>query len=412
MTIGKSANRMSGLEFIPLTNCVACNEIVSKLTLDLGYQPLANDFLETARDFETYPLKLMRCINCFHSQLSIAVNPSRLFRNYSYISGTSETLSKYFNFLVEKINSEFGLNGKILDIGSNDGSFLSKFIETNWIGIGVDPAVNLIPISVSKGVHTIPAFFSQKTAQVLATDFDVVVAMNIFAHTSNPLEILLGIKKCLKENGRAYIQTSQAEMFFTGEFDTVYHEHISFFNVKSMRALIERAGLYLDKVSIVPIHGDSYLWEITKKPLTILKHDREEFEDKHGLYGNGIYEDFAKIAANRVNDVQKIIENYRENKFTIVTYGAAAKGNTFLNYANIKLDYIFDDTPQKIGRYSPAGGCIVSSSEFLQEIKNPTLIIIPAWNFKIEILNKIRNLRNNSKDQYLTYFPEISQESV
>ena len=200
MTIGKSANRMSGLEFIPLTNCVACNEIVSKLTLDLGYQPLANDFLETARDFETYPLKLMRCINCFHSQLSIAVNPSRLFRNYSYISGTSETLSKYFNFLVEKINSEFGLNGKILDIGSNDGSFLSKFIETNWIGIGVDPAVNLIPISVSKGVHTIPAFFSQKTAQVLATDFDVVVAMNIFAHTSNPLEILLGIKKCLKEN--------------------------------------------------------------------------------------------------------------------------------------------------------------------------------------------------------------------
>jgi hypothetical protein len=129
---------------------------------------------------------------------------------------------------------------------------------------------------------------------LLAPDYDAVVAMNIFAHTDNPLEILLGIKECLKESGRAYIQTSQAEMFFTGEFDTVYHEHISFFNVKSMRALIERAGLYLDKVSIVPIHGGSYLWEITKKPPITPQYSREEYEDQHGLYSNGIYENFAK----------------------------------------------------------------------------------------------------------------------
>jgi SAM-dependent methyltransferase len=403
---------MSDLEFIPLLNCVACNEIISEVTLDLGNQPLANDFLETATGFEIYPLKLMRCGKCFHSQLSIAVNPSRLFRNYSYISGTSETLSKYFDFMVKKIISDFGPTGKILDIGSNDGSFLSKFIKTNWNGFGVDPAVNLIPISISKGVLTLPTFFNQKTAQLLAPDYDAVVAMNIFAHTDNPLEILLGIKECLKESGRAYIQTSQAEMFFTGEFDTVYHEHISFFNVKSMRALIERAGLYLDKVSIVPIHGGSYLWEITKKPPITPQYSREEYEDQHGLYSNGIYENFAKIATGRVSDVQKIIENYRANKFTIVTYGAAAKGNTFLNFANIKLDYIFDDTPQKIGRYSPAGGCVVSSPNSLQDIKDPTLIIIPAWNFKSEILNKIRNLRSNTKDQYLTYFPEISQESI
>jgi len=410
-TIEKSRNKMSSLEFIPLLNCVACDEIISEVTLDLGNQPLANDFLETATGFETYPLKLMRCGKCFHSQLSIAVNPSRLFRNYSYISGTSETLSEYFDFMVEKILSEYGPIGKILDIGSNDGSFLSKFIRTKWNGLGVDPAVNLIPISISKGVLTLPAFFNQKTAQVLAADFDVVVAMNIFAHTNNPLEILLGIKECLKENGRAYIQTSQADMFFTGEFDTVYHEHISFFNVKSMRALIERAGLYLDKVSIVPIHGGSYLWEITKKPPITLQYSREEYEDKRGLYSNGIYENFAQIAISRVSEVQKIIESYRANKFKIVTYGAAAKGNTFLNFANIELDYIFDDTPQKIGRYSPAGGCIVSISSFLHEIKDPALIIIPAWNFRSEILNKIRNLRSNPKDQYLTYFPEISQES-
>jgi len=403
---------MSGLDFTPLLNCVACDNIISEVTLDLGNQPLANDFLEAYTVFETYPLKLMRCSNCFHSQLSIAVNPDRLFRQYSYISGTSETLSNYFEFLTSKILSEFGLAGKILDIGSNDGSFLAKYVGTQWSAIGIDPAVNLIPISLSKGVLTIPAYFNQETAKLLTKDFDVIVAMNIFAHTNNPLEILLGIKECLKDNGKAYIQTSQAEMFFTGEFDTVYHEHISFFNVRSMKALLNRAGLYLNDVSIVKIHGGSYLWEIVKEPVINLNHKREKYEFELALYENWIYEKFEKLARRRVVEVQEIVESYRKKGFTIVTYGAAAKGNTFLNFANIKLDYIFDDTPQKIGKFSPAGDCVVSSPKSLQDIKSPTLIIIPAWNFKEEILTKIKNLRVNSSDQYLTYFPGINQESI
>jgi len=403
---------MIGLDFIPLQNCVACDNIISDVTLDLGYQPLANDFLETNTVFETYPLKLMRCSNCFHSQLSIAVNPDRLFRQYSYISGTSETLSNYFDFLTSLILSEFGFAGKILDIGSNDGSFLAKYVGTQWSAIGVDPAVNLIPVSLSKGVLTIPAYFNQETAKLLTKDFDVIVAMNIFAHTNNPLEILLGIKECLKDNGKAYIQTSQAEMFFTGEFDTVYHEHISFFNVRSMKALLNRAGLYLHDVSIVKIHGGSYLWEIVKEPVINLTHKREKYEFELELYKNGIYEKFEKLARKRVVEVQEIVESYRKKGFTIVSYGAAAKGNTFLNFANIKLDYIFDDTPQKIGKFSPAGDCVVSSPKSLQDIKSPTLIIIPAWNFKDEILAKIKNLRVNSSDQYLTYFPGINQGAI
>lgn len=403
---------MGGLDFTPLLNCVACDNIISEVTLDLGNQPLANDFLEAYTVFETYPLKLMRCSNCFHSQLSIAVNPDRMFRQYSYISGTSETLSNYFEFLTSKILSEFGLAGKILDIGSNDGSFLAKYVGTQWSAIGIDPAVNLVPISLSKGVLTIPTYFNQETTKLLTKDFDVIVAMNIFAHTNNPLEILLGIKECLKDDGKAYIQTSQAEMFFTGEFDTVYHEHISFFNVRSMKALLNRAGLYLKDVSIVKIHGGSYLWEIVKEPVMNLNHEREKYEFELGLYENGIYEKFEKLACRRVVEVQEIVESYRKKGFTIVTYGAAAKGNTFLNFANIKLDYIFDDTPQKIGKFSPAGDCVVSSPKFLQDIKSPTLIIIPAWNFKDEILIKIRNLRVNSSDQYLTYFPGINQESI
>ena len=403
---------MKGTEFKEIINCVACNNSGLNVTLDLGNQPLANDFLETKSDFETYPLKLVRCTSCSHSQLSIAVNPNRLFREYSYISGTSKTLSNYFENLATIILKEFGPNGKILDIGSNDGSFLSKFKHTKWSILGVDPAINLISSSLALGIVTIPTFFDQSISKFLAKDFDVIVAMNIFAHTDNPLEILHGIKECLKENGKAYIQTSQADMFISGQFDTVYHEHISFFNVKSMEALLNRAGLYLSNVSITEIHGNSYLWEITKNPGKQNNFERRVFEINEGFYSESLYLDFFKIAQSRAAEVKKIVEEYREKGFSIVSYGAAAKGNTFINFAGIKLDYIFDDTPQKIGRYSPAGGCKVSDPKILREIKSAVLVIIPAWNFKEEILAKIGTLRNNSTDYYLTYFPEIDQNRI
>jgi len=403
---------LKGTEFKDINNCVACNNSNLNVTLDLGTQPLANDFLECDSDFETYPLKLLRCTSCSHSQLSIAVNPSRLFREYSYISSTSDTLSNYFETLAAVIIEEFGVKGKILDIGSNDGSFLSKFKNTKWSTLGVDPAINLISSSSALGIVTIPTFFDQNITKFLAKDFDVIVAMNIFAHTDNPLEILYGIKECLKENGKAYIQTSQADMFSTGQFDTVYHEHISFFNVKSMKALLNRAGLYLSNVTITAIHGNSYLWEVTKNPEQQNNFEREEFEIDQGFYSDTLYLDFYKIVQDRVVVVKKIVQEYRNKGFLIVSYGAAAKGNTFINYAGIKLDYIFDDTPQKIGKYSPAGGCKVTNPKFLHEIKTNVLVIIPAWNFKEEILDKIRTLRNNPTDQYLTYFPNINQECV
>jgi hypothetical protein len=403
-------------DFLELNECVACNSSNLVCTLDLGYQPLANDFLAPNTPFEIFPLKLNRCKNCTHSQLSISVNPTRLFRAYPYVSGTSKTLSDYFEFLTSKIIIEFGGSGKLLDIGSNDGTFLSKFNSTKWVTLGVDPAVNLIESSISNGTVTIPTFFNFELSKVLAKDFDVIVAMNIFAHTSNPLEILMGIKECMSLNGKAFIQTSQANMFVSGEFDTVYHEHISFFNVKSMRALLDRAGLKLSNVSIVPIHGGSYLWEITKSQdqnQNLNRHfDRELFENSNGFYDEKIYLNFAEKAVAKSLEVKNIIEKFRKKSYEIVSYGAAAKGNTFINFGNIIFDHIFDDTPQKIDKQSPAGGCLVSKPELLKNISKPVLVVIPAWNFIDEILTKVRLLRNNSEDYYLVYFPEIILKHV
>lgn len=403
---------MAATDFIELNSCVACDGSKLVMTLDLGFQPLANDFLAPGSVLQEYPLKLMRCEECFHSQLSIAVYPARLFRKYSYVSGTSETLSIYFNFLSETLIARFGIGKKILDIGSNDGSFLEKFVSSDWRMLGVDPAVNLIPESVARGVTTIPAFYDEVTADLLSSDFDVVVAMNVFAHTQNPLGILKGIKRNLSNNGRAFVQTSQANMFKSGEFDTVYHEHISFFNVRSMKALLRRAGLQLANVSIVPIHGMSYLWEISNIEEEHKSFAREIEEESFGIYNPETYVNFAQSATHKAAEVQKKISEFRAKKYKIVSYGAAAKGNTFINFADLEFDYILDDTPQKISKMSPAGGCVVSNPKILSDISGPLLVVIPAWNFRAEIIEKIRSMRNHEPDFCLTYFPETLLEEI
>lgn len=410
LTCTRVVTKMKATDFTPLEKCVACDGRQLISTLDLGLQPLANDFLAPGSVLQEYPLKLVRCKQCFHSQISIAVAPARLFQQYSYVSGTSETMSKYFDKLAENILSRFGGMKKILDIGSNDGSFLQKFVESDWFTLGVDPAVNLIPESVARGVTTIPSFFNEKIANLIASDFDVVVAMNVFAHTQSPIEILRGINSVLSESGTAFIQTSQANMFKTGEFDTVYHEHISFFNVRSMKALLKRAGLYLVDVSIVPIHGLSYLWEVSKSHPGYADFPREQEEVEIGIYSDSIYENFAHKAETKATEVQNFINDYRNRGYRIVSYGAAAKGNTFINFANLNFDYILDDTPQKIGKMAPAGGCVVSNPKVLREIKEPILIVIPAWNFRVEIIRKVRAFQRPYDDHFLTYFPVTTIE--
>jgi 2-polyprenyl-3-methyl-5-hydroxy-6-metoxy-1,4-benzoquinol methylase len=403
---------MATSDYTELTKCVACDSQDLVDTLDLGRQPLANDFLAPGSVLQEFPLKLVRCNSCFHSQLSIAVDPARLFREYSYVSGTSDTLSKYFDGLTNDLISRFGKNKKILDIGSNDGSFLEKFVSSDWLALGVDPAVNLVKESVARGVTTIPAFYDEETADLLATNFDVIVAMNVFAHTQNPLGILRGIQKNLAANGRVFIQTSQANMFKTGEFDTVYHEHISFFNVRSMKALLMRAGLYLVSVSIVPIHGMSYLWEVSKIDSHDMKFERENEEINFGVYNPEVYRSFAHDAFKKAAEVQKIISEYQSKGCKVVSYGAAAKGNTFINFAKLEFDYILDDTPQKISKMSPAGGCVVSNPNILSQIPGPIFVVIPAWNFRGEIIAKIRANRGLEEDYCLTYFPETLIEKL
>lgn len=406
--------KVNDSQTLNLVACVACGHSRLRKFLDLGYQPLANEYLTEPTDRNRYPLSLNLCEVCTHVQLSVSVNPELLFQNYLYVSSTSQTLSDYFLSLRDRILDEFGDSGYLLDIGSNDGSFLSKFYGFTWDTLGVDPAANLASHAAEVGVKTLSAFYDSRTAKLLSDSFNVAVAMNVFAHTPEPFEILKGLSRNVRVGGVAYIQTSQANMLINSEFDTVYHEHISFFNTRSMKALLKRAGWFLQDVSIVSVHGKSYLWKIARTPGQSISVEEREFEEESvGYYNLDFYNSFGHKWDEAVKRVIDQCDLSRRNGYKIAIFGAAAKGNTFFNFSKIVPDYIFDDTPLKIGRFSPLGNLVVTDPNKMTDISEKMLVIIPAWNLKDEIVRRLKMLRQPFRDDLvLTYFPKFELASL
>jgi nucleoside-diphosphate-sugar epimerase/ubiquinone/menaquinone biosynthesis C-methylase UbiE len=232
--------------------CVVCGHKHMVDVLDLHTQPLANDFRSSAEEAakcERFPLKLVRCPRCFHSQLSYLVDRGYLFSHYLYASGTSASLQVHFSWLAEKIisesaHSQAGQVGTILEIASNDGSQLDQFKKRGWKTIGVDPAANIAETAKAKG-HTIHVgFWSVDTFPLPpANEIDAIVAQNVFAHVFDPTEFLRAAFRTMGPNTKLYLQTSQCEMYESGQFDTVYHEHVSFFTAHSFRYAAALAGL-------------------------------------------------------------------------------------------------------------------------------------------------------------------------
>ena len=356
---------------------------------------------------EVFPLVLQYCENCSHSQLSVSVSPERLFRNYLYVSSTTETLREYFRWFVEVVVSNFGDSLNVLEIASNDGGLLKVLAEHGHRSIGVDPAQNLLPHVMKNGVVSICDFWPGVASSFLQNSSDLVIAMNVIAHVPDPCDFLSAARKALKPNGHVILQTSQAEMIEKFQFDTAYHEHLSFFNVSSMEKLAERSGLSLIDVDLVPIHGTSYVW--TLKAVSSGTSDRLELRRKHeqqaGLMNQLTYLNFARRSKEIAKETSERILKLRDEGYAVWGYGAAAKGNTFLNFADVKLDGFFDDNALKQGLQSPGGRALVFHPEKMTEIKDPICFIVPAWNFVEEIAHRILCLRSDERDRILLYYP-------
>jgi 2-polyprenyl-3-methyl-5-hydroxy-6-metoxy-1,4-benzoquinol methylase len=406
----KNMNNEFQISSVENKRCFCCDNNNLKTILDLGNQPLANNYHNGEVQIN-YPLRLNLCTNCFHLQLSHTVNPDLMFKNYLYVSGTTDTLKNYFDNFTN-ITLKYNKNAKkILDIACNDGTQLDSYKKLGLETHGVDPATNLYKTSTDKGHNVLCDYFNLESVKGLKeNEFDIIVAQNVFAHNKYTVDFLQACKKVMNDGSFLFIQTSQADMIINNEFDTIYHEHLSFFNTNSMKVLVERCGLVLSDVFKTNIHGTSYVFVITKKDLG-LKGTTEMLllEKEKGLYNLLTYPEYALKCYTSTFNLKYELEKLKKNNYLLIGYGAAAKGNTLLNFGEIELDVIIDDNPLKQNLYTPGRDIKIVSPSFLLDLdKDQKIAFIPlAWNFYDEIKTRIKNKRDNNNDIFIKYFPNL-----
>lgn len=416
-TIINDLNDKIKIPFKKTNNCKICNHITESI-LDLGMQPLANNYkISHQNNDELYELNLHICSNCFHQQLNTIIEPTKLFSNYLYISGTSKTLNDYFDFFSEKtLNSYIAKYNpksiKVLEIACNDGSqldFYKKNSPIPIITVGVDPALNIYNEISSKKDHDIYCdFFSNDVVLKLKEKygyFDIIIAQNVFAHINYPHDFLKFTKELMHDNSDLYIQTSQKNMILENQFDTIYHEHLSFFNTNSMKLLCELNDLVLNNVSENPIHGVSYIFKINKNSnddsnvILILNLEKEK-----GLYNLDTYYKYNSNCVGFKNKLNSKLEYYKSNNYSIIAFGCTAKSMTIFNYCNINssiINYMIDENQLKHNLYTPLSNIQIFPIDKLNEIDNDTVIIITAWNFYDEIKKKIKDFNLNKKNKII-----------
>lgn len=395
-----------------IKECIACGSNNLLPLLDLGLQPLANSFLKSNDETEnSFPLATNYCKECYHVQLTHKVDPDLLFKNYLYVSGTAKTQLEYFDWFANFVdqNSDIAVY-KVLDIGCNDGSQLDAFRKDGVETYGIDPAENLYEGTYAKGHNVHCGYFDETYPH---TEFDAVICQNAFAHNYNQLGFLRNMKRVVKEDGHIYITTSQADMILNGEFDTIYHEHLSFYNIRSMNELCKRAGLNLVEVLRHPIHGESFIFVISKsKARPSYIELMMNVEKSFNLYNKRLYDNYVEDCRDIIEAFAEEVSRHKANGKVLIGYGAPAKGNTLLNASTVVLDFIIDDNPLKQGLYTPGMRIPIFSSEKLREYAEAdNIVFVPlAWNFFDEIKSKIEDMRPNKKDAFLRYFPYVYTE--
>ncbi|CAF3624884.1 unnamed protein product [Rotaria socialis] len=398
--------------------CVVCGSREMYTVLDLHTQPLANDFKAQKNESincKRFPLRLVRCSKCHHAQLSYVVDRNYLFSHYLYQSGTTQSLKAYFEWLAEKVIDESGGgSGTVVEIACNDGSQLNQFLKRGWKTIGVDPANNLAELARAQG-HTIYTGFwgTDKFSQLPSPDtLGAIIAQNVLAHVATPVEFMRACVAAMGSNTRLYIQTSQCEMYETGQFDTVYHEHVSFFTAHSFKRLADLVNLSIINFEITPIHGRSCLVTLQRNKLSnssFLTTGQNQLapslattlqkEINLGMTETWFYVKYQAQALAMRQWIVNQLSNIHEQGHTIVAYGAAAKGMVLLHYLleisdrSWSISYVCDDAPLKQNTYCPGTSIPVRPTSELakSDPTKPLTIIVFAWNFWNEISVKIRN---------------------
>lgn len=403
-----------------IKECLCCGSSELRMALDLGIQPPANSYTTTAEDrVAEFPLGLNVCSNCWNAQLSYCIDRREIFDQYAYVSGTSKTLGEFFVWFANALSQTLPAGTRVMELAANDGSLIREMQRVGLDCIGIDPAENITKMAQEAGLPILCGYWPQIADRVEGL-FNAIICMNVVAHVDNPLQFLIGCRKKLSLDGVVMVQPSQARMFEHSEFDTIYHEHISFFNTRSMMQLAARAGLKLVDSFLVKIHGDSpvYLLQHSDAPaLTGFRdafmkgkfaiiEDLSAYEERINLFATKTYEQFGQTAHKVMQRVASIVEEQRAAGKEIVFVGAAAKAMTLVNACSLKPDLFIDENPLKIGLFAPGSGTPIKALEACTRLRKPTFFVFSAWNFRYELAAKLRAIGVPEGSIFYSYFPE------
>lgn len=391
--------------------CRCCKKKKLIKYLNLGVQPLANSY-HKGEKLDRFPLHVNVCSNCFHSQLSVVVDKDSMFRNYLYVSGTTETFRKHTKALAKDAVGRFKKSKlNVLDIACNDGTQLEYFRELGCYVMGVDPAENLRSITQEKKIEVIVDYWTEKVAKNMGKKFDIMTGTNVFAHVDNLDQFLNAAKIALKKDGLLILEFPYADkMVEHNEFDTVYHEHLSYFLVNSFSTLATRMGFRIVDILQTQIHGGSIRFFLKNEDGQHCEkvHQLIQNEEKKGLLSVSTYKEFSKRVKKNKKDMNEIVGKLRGKCKKIIGYGASAKGNTMLNYFRLKLEYIVDDNNLKWGYQTPGQNIPIKDPNVISNEKGEIYVVVLSWNFFNEIAKKILKLKNSqSKITFILYVPDV-----
>ena len=392
------------------TACRVCGNTDLRKYLDLGMMPLANNLAPDARaatEMEKFPLQVLFCTECSLSQTSVIINPHKLFSQYSYRSSINKGYVSHCREMARSIGQKLELKSSdlVVDIAGNDGSLLNEFkAELGVQVVNVDPAENIAAIAESRGISTIINFWSKDVAQQILDEHGrpkLITATNVFAHVDDIRGFLSAVKHCLDKKGVLVLEFPYVVDFIENhEFDTVYFEHLSYVGIKPVVALVANEDMEIFEVKKQDIHGGTVRVFIAMGGDYDVDPSVDKFlsaEAKDGYHDFDRYESWSEEVDDLNGEFRYQLQQLKEHGASIAAFGASAKGNTLLNSSRLNpgiIDYIVDDTPEKIGRFSPGTGFpIVDRSRLAED--PPDYLVILAWNFAREIIESAADFRRS-----------------
>jgi len=390
--------------------CLSCGAQLRHTFVDLGMSPLCESYVSEERlnHMEPfYPLHVHVCEHCFLVQLEEYVSPERIFTEYAYFSSYADSWVEHMRVYADMIAARLGLGPQslVVEVASNDGYLLQHFVRKGIPVLGIEPAANVARVATEKGIPTLVRFFGEHTAREVAAEgkrADLICGANVLAQVPRPNDFVKGLAILLKPQGVITIEFPHlVRLIEDGQFDTIYHEHFSYFSFGSAERIFAAQGLTLFDVEELPTHGGSlriYARHAadTTHPVSPRVEEMRRREAAAGLLRLETYAGFGEKVKEAKRKLLELLIAARRAGKTVAGYGAPGKGNTLLNYCGIGtdfLDFTVDRSPYKQGKYLPGTHIPIHHPDHLREAKPDYVLILP-WNLKDEIVEQIGYVRD------------------